>query len=186
MSALVQGVAAAGESFRSLLEAHRWAPSSLSARRQASNSAAAAAAAADGSGDAATPTAAAAAAAAPGVLPQSLVEHVPLAVYANGLLAAFNELRHCAPLSLRAPAAAALQESLGGVSSGLAHYGLTRALGEVEAGAFDAACRAHTATLCPYVAACFERIYAGGAVLIDVRAVGQPLADMAAQKEGAS
>lgn len=178
-----QAVSAATDSFLGLLGAHKWAStSSLSARsRQASSveAAAAATAAGDGGGDAA-----AAAAGTAGVLPQSLVDHVPLAVYANGLLAAFNELRHCAPLSLRQPCAAALQESLLGVAAALAHYGLTRALAEAEQAAFDAACRAHTTTLCPYAAACFERLYSGGTALIDLKAVAQPLADMAAQRDG--
>lgn len=183
-------MAAATEAFRSLLESHKWAASSLSARSRSTSDAAgvAAAAGSDGSGDAASagqPGAAAAGGATPGVLPQALVDHVPLAVFVNGLLAAFNELRHCAPLSLRQPAAAELQASLLAVSSGLAHYGLTHSLGEAAQAAFDAACRAHTATLTPYICSCFERIYAGGAALVDARAVAQPLADMAAQREAA-
>jgi len=111
------------------------------------------------------------------------VDHAPLAIYANGLLAAFNELRHCAPLSLRAATAAQLQESLVAVAAALAHYGLVRALSEPEQAAFDACCKAHTATLTPYIASCFERIYAGGAALIDQQVVAQPLADMAAQRD---
>lgn len=117
------------------------------------------------------------------MLPQSLVEHAPLAVYANGLLAAFNELRHCAPLVLRAATAAKLQESLVAVAAALAHYGLTRALNEQEQAGFDACCKAHTATLSPYITSCFERIYTGGAALINQRAVAQPIADMAAQRD---
>lgn len=183
-------MAAATDSFRSLLETHKWASSSLSARTRSISDATAAAAAGgpEGSGDAAAAGQAgltAAGGAAPGVLPQALVDHAPLAVYCNGLLAAFNELRHCAPLSLRQPAAAELQASLLAVSSGLAHHGLTRALTEAEQAAFDAACKAHTASLTPYLCACFERIYAGGAALVDARAVAQPLADMAAQREAA-
>lgn len=41
--------------------------------------------------------------------PYALMEHPPLAVLANGLLTALNELRHCAPLALRAPLASRLQ-----------------------------------------------------------------------------
>ena len=41
--------------------------------------------------------------------PYALLEHTPLAVLTNGLLAALNELRHCAPLSLAAPVAQTLQ-----------------------------------------------------------------------------
>lgn len=44
-----------------------------------------------------------------GAPPMSLMEHPPLAMLANGVLAAFNELRHCAALSLRAPVVATLQ-----------------------------------------------------------------------------
>lgn len=39
--------------------------------------------------------------------PYALMEHAPLAIFTNGMLAAFNELRHCAPLSI-APAIANL------------------------------------------------------------------------------
>ena len=41
--------------------------------------------------------------------PYSLLEHTPLAVFTNGLLSAFNELRHCALLSLSAPVAQIVQ-----------------------------------------------------------------------------
>ena len=44
-----------------------------------------------------------------GAPPVALMEHPPLAMFANGVLSAFNELRHCAALSLRAPVIAALQ-----------------------------------------------------------------------------
>ena len=37
------------------------------------------------------------------------MEHVPLAIFVNGLLSAFNELRHCAPLSLASALATILQ-----------------------------------------------------------------------------
>ena len=41
--------------------------------------------------------------------PYSLLEHMPLAVFTNGLLSAFNELRHCALLSLSIPVAQIVQ-----------------------------------------------------------------------------
>jgi hypothetical protein len=41
--------------------------------------------------------------------PYALLEHTPLAVFLNGLLGAFNELRHCAPLSLCKSVAAIVQ-----------------------------------------------------------------------------
>ena len=43
--------------------------------------------------------------------PYSLLEHMPLAVFTNGLLSAFNELRHCALLSLASPVAQIVQAS---------------------------------------------------------------------------
>ena len=46
---------------------------------------------------------------AEGAPPYSLMDHAPLALLANGLLAALNELRHCAPLSLRGPVASVTQ-----------------------------------------------------------------------------
>ena len=41
--------------------------------------------------------------------PYVLMEAPPLAVFVNGVLAALNELRHCAPLALRDLFAARLQ-----------------------------------------------------------------------------
>jgi hypothetical protein len=37
--------------------------------------------------------------------PYAIMEHVPLAVLVNGVLAALNELRHCAILSISKPLA---------------------------------------------------------------------------------
>ena len=45
----------------------------------------------------------------PSTPPYSLMDHTPLAVFVNGLLTAFNELRHCAPLSLAEALASILQ-----------------------------------------------------------------------------
>ena len=41
--------------------------------------------------------------------PYALMEAPPLAVFANGLAAALNELRHCPPLVLQAPVTAVVQ-----------------------------------------------------------------------------
>ena len=41
--------------------------------------------------------------------PYSLMDHAPLALLTNGLLGAFNELRHCAPMSLKGPVAGVTQ-----------------------------------------------------------------------------
>ena len=49
-----------------------------------------------------------------GAPPPVLMEAPPLAVFANGILGALNELRHCAPLTLRTPLAKRLQVPLVG------------------------------------------------------------------------
>ena len=118
--------------------------------------------------------------AAPSGPPYALMEYQPLAVYTNGLLAAFNELRHCAPLSVRNPATAALQRSLGGAAAALARQGSIRTLGEAEQAAFDGACRLFTGTLGPYAVSCIQRIYPGAALQLDLRAATQPLAELMA------
>ena len=57
------------------------------------------------------------------------------------------------------------QDVLEAFAAALAHYRDTRSLGEAEAPLFDAACRALAGSLCPYIAACFAKVYpsAGGA-----------------------
>jgi hypothetical protein len=165
-----------------MLDSHKWvAPSSLAARsRQASGGTAAAAAAAAGAE--AGSEAAGSSAAAAGAPPAALADHAPVAVYANGLLAAFNELRHCAPLSVQAPAAALLQQALHAASAALAHHAAARTLAEAEQRALDAACNAHAATLCPYAAACFDRVYPGGALQLDLAAATRPLTELEEQR----
>ena len=64
-----------------------------------------------------------------------------------------------------------MQDSLGQVATTLSHYGESRPLSESELPVFESACKAFAATLCPYVAACFDRIYAGGGALLDVRKI---------------
>jgi len=103
--------------------------------------------------------------------PPTLVEHPPLAVYANGLLAALNELRHCAPFPIRESAASALQNSLLGAGAALAHVQEMRTLTETEQPVFNAACIALTMALCPYISACFDRLFPGSTALLDVQAV---------------
>ena len=110
-----------------------------------------------------------------GAPPPSLVEHQSLAVYANGLLAAMNELRHCAPLSARDPAAAALQQSLLRAAESLTRVQAVRTLSESERPIFMAACTSLTTALCPYISACFDRVYPGGTALLDLQAVAAEL-----------
>ncbi|KAK9918366.1 hypothetical protein WJX75_003530 [Coccomyxa subellipsoidea] len=107
--------------------------------------------------------------------PYALLEHAPLAVLTNGLLAAFNELRHCAPLSLCTSVSAILQEALEGAVRVMAHYRATQALEDSHSQHFEAACVAMTGSVVPYIAGCFARIYPGQGKLIDVREAIAPL-----------
>jgi hypothetical protein len=108
--------------------------------------------------------------------PYALMEHLPLAVFTNGVLSAFNELRHCALAPLRRPAAALLQGALERAAAAFAHYRATRALGDAELALFKAAARAHGEVVVPYLSACFARLFGGGggggAGAVDAAAVG--------------
>lgn len=83
--------------------------------------------------------------------PQVLMEHMPLAVFVNGLLQAFNELRHCTPLSLGSAVAQTLQDALLAVSTAMSHFHATRGLAESEAPIFESACRVLAEVVAPYV-----------------------------------
>ncbi|XP_044499446.1 conserved oligomeric Golgi complex subunit 8 [Mangifera indica] len=98
--------------------------------------------------------------------PSYLMEHPPLAVFVNGVSAAMNELRPCAPLSLKNVLAKELIKGLQAVSDSLMRYSATRMLRENESGLFLALCRAFIEVAYPHCATCFGRCYPGGAVLI--------------------
>nr|XP_027083856.1 conserved oligomeric Golgi complex subunit 8 [Coffea arabica] len=74
--------------------------------------------------------------------PPNLMEHPPLAVFVNGVSAAMNELRPCAPLSLKRILAQELVKGLQGVSDSLLRYNTTRMLRDNESILFLALCRA--------------------------------------------
>jgi len=99
--------------------------------------------------------------------PTGLMAHPPVAVLLNGILAALNELRHVPLPPLRLPLAAALHDTLRSAASDLVRAHRSMDPGDASA----AACRAMAAALAdvaaPYAAACFGRIYPGGAALVD-------------------
>ncbi|KAF5937932.1 hypothetical protein HYC85_025438 [Camellia sinensis] len=88
--------------------------------------------------------------------PSSLMEHPPLAVFVNGVSAAMNELRPCAPISLKYMLAQELAKG----------YNTTRMLRENESVLFLSLCRAFIEVAYPHCATCFGRCYPGGAALI--------------------
>lgn len=98
--------------------------------------------------------------------PSYLMEHPPLAVFVNGVSAAMNELRPCAPISLKHVLAQELIKGLQAVSDYLLRYNTTRMLRENESGLFFSLCRAFIEVAYPHCATCFGRCYPGGAALI--------------------
>lgn len=98
--------------------------------------------------------------------PSSLMEHPPLAVFVNGVSASMNELRPCAPISLKHLLAQELVKGLQAVSDSLLRYNTTRMLRENESVLFLSLCRAFIEVAYPHCATCFGRCYPGGAALI--------------------
>ncbi|KAH7523837.1 conserved oligomeric Golgi complex subunit 8 [Ziziphus jujuba] len=98
--------------------------------------------------------------------PSYLMEHPPLAVFVNGVSAAMNELRPCAPLSLKHVLAQELIKGLQAVSDSLLAYNTTRILKESESGLFLSLCRAFIEVAYPHCATCFGRCYPGGSAII--------------------
>uniref|UniRef100_A0A7N1A8Q8 Conserved oligomeric Golgi complex subunit 8 n=1 Tax=Kalanchoe fedtschenkoi TaxID=63787 RepID=A0A7N1A8Q8_KALFE len=98
--------------------------------------------------------------------PPSLMEHPPLAVFINGVSAAMNELRPCAPLSLKHILAQELIKGLRAVSDSLLRYNATRMLRQNESVLFISLCRAFVEVAYPHCATCFGRCYPGGNTLI--------------------
>ncbi|RVW52423.1 Conserved oligomeric Golgi complex subunit 8 [Vitis vinifera] len=98
--------------------------------------------------------------------PSYLMEHPPLAVFVNGVSAAMNELRPCAPISLKHVLAQELINGLRAVSNSLLRYNASRMLRENESLLFLSLCRAFIEVAYPHCATCFGRCYPGGAALI--------------------
>ncbi|PWA74855.1 conserved oligomeric Golgi complex component-related protein [Artemisia annua] len=98
--------------------------------------------------------------------PPNLMEHPPLAVFVNGVSAAMNELRPCAPISLKHILAQELVKGLRTVSDSLLRYNTTRVLRENESVLFLSLCRAFVEVAYPHCATSFGRCYPGGSSLI--------------------
>ena len=106
-----QAVGTAVDTFLMVLDTHKWTSMPSMAARSRGRSSSSADPAAAASSDAAAPSSASNGAHGvdPSTPPYALMDHVPLAIFVNGLLSAFNELRHCAPLSLATALASILQ-----------------------------------------------------------------------------
>ncbi|KAG8375694.1 hypothetical protein BUALT_Bualt10G0127200 [Buddleja alternifolia] len=140
-----KNMSTAVENFQLVLDSHRWVP--LPAVGFPANSLG------EESLDDVTP-------------PSNLMEHPPLAVFINGISAAMNELRPCAPLSLKNVLDQELIKGLQAVSDSLLRYNTTRMLKNNESVLFLKLCQAFVEVAFPHCATCFGRCYPGGAALI--------------------
>uniref|UniRef100_A0A803MDB3 Conserved oligomeric Golgi complex subunit 8 n=1 Tax=Chenopodium quinoa TaxID=63459 RepID=A0A803MDB3_CHEQI len=140
-----KNVATAVENFQLVLDSHRWVP--LPAVGYSGSTAS------EESQEDVTP-------------PSYLMEHPPLAVFINGVSAAMNELRPCAPVSLKHILAQELVKGLKAVHNSLLRYNETRMLRNNESTLFFSLCRAFMEVVFPHCATCFGRCYPGGAALI--------------------
>ncbi|KAL6623328.1 hypothetical protein ACP70R_033207 [Stipagrostis hirtigluma subsp. patula] len=140
-----KNMSAAVENFQVVLDSHRWVP--MPSVGFVANGLV------DDTSDDVTP-------------PSVLMEHPPLAVFVNGVSAAMNELRPCAPLSLKEALAQEVVKGLQAVSDSLVRYNAMRMLRGNESSLFLALCQAFIEVVYPYCASCFGRCYPNGATLI--------------------
>jgi len=90
--------------------------------------------------------------------PIVLVEHPPLAVYTNGLLAGFNELRHCAPSAIKDRVAECLRVSFQKLAAALEE----RRMMNVDADELEVFNKAYSlvaSVQLPFLVECFSTIY---------------------------
>ncbi|CAI5532559.1 unnamed protein product [Closterium sp. Naga37s-1] len=107
--------------------------------------------------------------------PYSLMEHPPLAAFVNGILAALNELRHCAPTAPKQQLAREVERALAVVAGSLGRYSHTHIVKDSEAALFISTCRAFVEVVCPYVAVCVSRCYGSPATLVSTQAACEPV-----------
>ncbi|GMH37683.1 hypothetical protein BSKO_05556 [Bryopsis sp. KO-2023] len=110
--------------------------------------------------------------------PHALVEHLPIATLVNGVLSALNELRHCAPVSLKKPVVSLMQECLGGVASRMAQYSVTHGLDESQEKVFKSGCKALVESAAPHLCRSLDRLYAGASDMVGLESVMEPLRDV--------
>ena len=111
-------------------------------------------------------------------LPNALLEHVPVAALTNGVLAALNDLRHCALPQLRQPLADELRACVERCAHALMRVEAQR-FGGGRGGAEDpsvgsrsafvGACKALADVAAPYLEGCYGRVFKGGEKLVDAR-----------------
>ena len=142
-------VSVAEETFKEMLAAHRWVAIPSAAGRAAEG-----ASAGEAAGEAAGEVVRKESATASILPPMALVEHGPLAVYTNGMLVAFNELRHCAPVGVRGRVSERVERSLDLVERVLGEA--SRPKGDEEARVYDGACAMAKDLMRPFLLRCVE------------------------------
>lgn len=100
--------------------------------------------------------------------PVELLQHPPLACFTNSVLTAFNELRHCAPLSLVVPVTEELQSAFKSMiqTTCTFHRSEAAALNEAERTTFANFCEVLGRQLVPYMNRCLEAIFPSSALTI--------------------
>ena len=71
-----------------------------------------------------------------------------------------------------------MQEALQRVCNATAHYSSTRTFNQTEQPLLAAAARSLVSVVCPYTAACFQRVYPDAAVQVDFQAGSKGLQDV--------
>ncbi len=89
--------------------------------------------------------------------PMALVEHTPLAVYTNGVLAALNELRHCCPVEVRQRVEARLSQSIQLVERALDEVERPRGIEEEQV--YAMARRAMREVMVPFLRDSLQRLF---------------------------
>mmetsp|Transcript_23886 Transcript_23886/g.28889 ORF Transcript_23886/g.28889 Transcript_23886/m.28889 type:complete len:566 (+) Transcript_23886:343-2040(+) len=168
-----RGMMQALETFQQLLEVHRWVTLPMLNYSQASKD--------KGGGDA---DASQEDTCAP---PYSLMEQTPVAIFTNGILAALNELRHCAPAALRVQLTTCLHNIIKQAAATLLSYHATRTLNDKETTLFFGLVRVYTDVCAPYLATCFSRVYGPEcSAAVDVNGAVAPLRELLIQRAAAA
>ena len=91
--------------------------------------------------------------------PIVLIEHQPLAVYTNGILAAFNELRQFAPFTIQRLVAKSLSESFDVIANALRELEPSINEGSEERQVFIKSCNLTRSVMLPFLVECYSRLY---------------------------
>lgn len=93
--------------------------------------------------------------------PETLLNFQPLALYCNGVLTAFNELKHCSPIAVVNEITECLQKSLEYVASNIVNFYRQeqQALGVKERDNFVKFCCSFAYDLVPYLQRCIHDIF---------------------------